>query len=315
MPKDKVHSKKQVESDSEEEIEHSKNNAGKKQKLNDENGKKVSSKKRPQSDDSDGSDSPRGKPSQKADSKSKSKARAQDSDDEEEKAPKQDDDKTFEVYVGGLPYSASEEDIQAHFEECGAVSGLNLLKGPDGRSKGIAFVRFDDEKSQNNAVKLNGSDFGGRYLKVEKSTGKPKKSGTPSDTNFECYVGGLPYSAGDDEIRDFFGDCGSISSVNLLKGPDGRSKGIAFVRFDNGESQGNAVNLNGSDFDGRSIKVEKSMGKSDKPRDGGYGGGRDRDGGYGGGRDRDGGYGGRGGGRGRGGRGGGGGRGRGRPNY
>jgi len=41
----------------------------------------------------------------------------------------------------------SENDLKEFFSECGDVESVNLLKGPDGRSKGIAFVRFSDENA------------------------------------------------------------------------------------------------------------------------------------------------------------------------
>ena len=49
---------------------------------------------------------------------------------------------------------------------------MNLLKGNDGRSKGIAFVRFADEKSLNSALEYNGSEMMGRNIVIEKSTPK-----------------------------------------------------------------------------------------------------------------------------------------------
>jgi nucleolin len=43
------------------------------------------------------------------------------------------------------------------------------LKAPDGRSKGLAFVKFNDEDSLNTAIAKNNSDHMGRYLVIEKA--------------------------------------------------------------------------------------------------------------------------------------------------
>ena len=53
----------------------------------------------------------------------------------------------FEVYVRGISYDATEDDLKELFTECGEVDSVNLLKGPNGMSKGIAFVRFTTEEA------------------------------------------------------------------------------------------------------------------------------------------------------------------------
>jgi len=75
------------------------------------------------------------------------------------------------------------------------------LKGPDGRSKGIAFVRFNDEATLNNALEYNGSEHMGRYLVIEKTKareGGGTKSASndidPNDPNATtCFIGNLNF--------------------------------------------------------------------------------------------------------------------------
>ncbi len=104
------------------------------------------------------------------------------------------------------------------------------------------------------------------------------------------YVGNLPFTASEDDVRQAFGAYGTVSSVAIIKDREtGQSRGFAFVEMPNNEEGTNAVNsLNGKPLKGRALKVnearprEESFGGGGGHRSGGYGGGG-RSGGYGGG--------------------------------
>jgi RNA recognition motif-containing protein len=78
-----------------------------------------------------------------------------------------------EVLVRSLPFKASEGDIEEHFGQFGQIGSLNLLKNPDGTSKGICFVRFDEDSAMQQAIDSSGADFMGRKIVVEKT--KPRE--------------------------------------------------------------------------------------------------------------------------------------------
>ncbi len=103
------------------------------------------------------------------------------------------------------------------------------------------------------------------------------------------YVGNLPYSATDSDIQALFEAHGEVASVRVITDRETqRSRGIAFVEMPNDEDGQKAIDaLDGNDFDGRAIKVNKAIPKEDRPRRdrGGFGGGGGGGGGgYGGGR-------------------------------
>jgi len=132
------------------------------------------------------------------------------------------------------------------------------------------------------------------------------------------YVGNLPFSAGEDELREAFGQFGPVAEVSLVMDREtGRPRGFAFVSMESKEGMEAAIRgLDGKDFGGRNLTVNEARPREERPSfgggggdrrgggGGGYGGGGDRRGGGGGGK---GGYGGGGGGGGKGGYGGGGG--------
>jgi len=107
------------------------------------------------------------------------------------------------------------------------------------------------------------------------------------------YVGNLPFSAGEDELREAFGQFGPVAEVSLVMDREtGRPRGFAFVSMETKEGMEAAIRgLDGKDFGGRNLTVNEARPREERPSFGGGGGGGGR-GGYGGGGDRRGGGGG-----------------------
>jgi RNA recognition motif-containing protein len=119
----------------------------------------------------------------------------------------------------------------------------------------------------------------------------------------KIYVGNLPFSATEDEIRGLFERHGSVTSVSLINDREtGRPRGFGFVEMDEAGADAAIQALDGKDFGGRSLRVNEAQDRRGGGGGSGGGGGR---GGYGGGGGGRGGYGGGGGGYGGGGGGGG----------
>ena len=102
------------------------------------------------------------------------------------------------------------------------------------------------------------------------------------------FVGNLPHSTGEAELRSLFEPYGQIEKVSVVIDRDtGRSRGFAFVEMtDSGEAEKAIAALDGTELGGRPLKVNEARPKTDRPRTGpgfGRGGGRGRN--SGGGRD------------------------------
>lgn len=93
---------------------------------------------------------------------------------------------------------------------------------------------------------------------------------------YKLYVGGLPFSTTEDELKEAFSQHGAVASVRIIIDRDtGRSKGFGFVEFEN-DDEGKAAEaaMNNSDFGGRSIRVNEARPQTDRgPRGSGGGGG------------------------------------------
>ncbi len=78
------------------------------------------------------------------------------------------------MYVGNLPFSSSEEDVRELFSQYGSVESVNLIQDRQtGRPRGFGFVEMDPASADAAIAALDGTDFGGRTLKVNEA--KPRR--------------------------------------------------------------------------------------------------------------------------------------------
>jgi len=109
------------------------------------------------------------------------------------------------------------------------------------------------------------------------------------------YVGGLPYSATEQDLNDLFSAHGTVTSASVITDKyTGQAKGFGFVEMSTDAEATAAINtLNGALLGGRTLTVNEAKPREERPRTGGYGGGSGGGGrsGGGGGRTGGGGYG------------------------
>merc|ERR1711877_6798 len=101
--------------------------------------------------------------------------------------------KEFEVFVGGLPFSSTEEALKAKFAECGEIANFRMPLNDEGKPRGIAFIEFKDKDACDKALKLNESEMDGRSLSVKMSGDGNGKGKAPSEAkakNTGCIVEG-----------------------------------------------------------------------------------------------------------------------------
>lgn len=83
----------------------------------------------------------------------------------------------------------------------------------------------------------------------------------------KLYVGGLPYSTRDEELRDHFAQAGEVTSATIIMDKmTGRSKGFGFVEMANDNEADAAIEMfNGKDFGGRNLTVNEARPMEDRP--------------------------------------------------
>jgi RNA recognition motif-containing protein len=80
------------------------------------------------------------------------------------------------------------------------------------------------------------------------------------------YVGNLPYSTSEDEVRDFFSRQGQVYSVKLIiDRQTGRPRGFGFIRMRSREANIAIQTFNGAKFGGRTLKVNKARQRNYRP--------------------------------------------------
>ncbi len=87
------------------------------------------------------------------------------------------------LYVGGLPYSTTQDELQEAFAKAGTVTSASIIMDKmTGRSRGFGFVEMNSDDDAQKAIEMwNGQDFGGRKLTVNEA--KPLEPRAPRQDN------------------------------------------------------------------------------------------------------------------------------------
>lgn len=90
---------------------------------------------------------------------------------------------SMKLYVGGLAYAATDEDLEQHFAQHGKVVSAVVIKDRDsGQSKGFGFVEMENKEDAQKAIsEFDGQDFMGRKIVVNEA--RPKEDRGPSGGN------------------------------------------------------------------------------------------------------------------------------------
>jgi RNA recognition motif-containing protein len=94
----------------------------------------------------------------------------------------------------------------------------------------------------------------------------------------KLYIGNLPFSATEDSLKEAFQQFGTVESVTIITDRDtGQSKGFGFLELSTSQEAASAIaKMNGSEMDGRTLKVSEAQAKAPRDnsrQDRGYGGG------------------------------------------
>jgi len=155
----------------------------------------------------------------------------------------------MDIYVGNLPYNATEEDVTDLFAQYGTVERVKIITDREtGRSKGFAFVTLADQSQLNAAIEaLDGQDFKGRALRVNASEPKEPRSGGGGGGGFRSGGGGGGYKGGGGGDRR--GGGGGYKGGGDRRGGGGGYKGGGDRRGGGGYSKGGGGGGGYSDWD------------------------------------------------------------------
>ena len=82
------------------------------------------------------------------------------------------------LYVGNLPFTTTEDGVRTLFSPHGTVEKVSLITDRDtGRARGFGFVEMSDADASRAMQALNGTDFGGRALKINEAHDRDRAGG------------------------------------------------------------------------------------------------------------------------------------------
>lgn len=123
----------------------------------------------------------------------------------------------------------------------------------------IVFKQFDSIQS---ALSENATVFEGNHIRVDSALNPFKP-----DNSKSIFIGNLPLKINEESVWTFFQNCGSIFSVRLIRDKaSSMGKGFGYVQFDKKSSATLALKLNGSEFQGREIRIFKCDKKEKESR-------------------------------------------------
>ncbi|EEB19037.1 RNA-binding protein, putative [Pediculus humanus corporis] len=180
---------------------------------------------------------------------------------------------TNTVFVGNLPITYDKTKVTKLFSRFGKVvsarircipiASINMKKKVAAikkefnprRNSVVAYVKFASEDSVKAAVDANGMIVDGHHLRINLA-----ETSTEIDTNKAIFVGGLPFDIEDDELWEFFENCGKINSVRIIRDSHtSMGKGIGYVNFDSTAAVELALQMDGQELKKRCINVKRCL--------------------------------------------------------
>lgn len=183
-----------------------------------------------------------------------------------EKSPKNTERHT--IYVGNLPFSSSVQEVRDLFAEHVDVRYVNLPKNQEtGKIKGFAFVDVGTDEEVPKAVSaLDGIELEGRPLRISRSLPKSKIRSTKKtfDGSKKLYIGNIPFTSTDDDLREYFSEFGEVTDIFLPVNKYGEPRGFAFISVKEEDADGVIEATDGMEFMGRTLVVNLPLPPGEK---------------------------------------------------
>jgi hypothetical protein len=186
-------------------------------------------------------------------------------------------DDAAKIFVGGLNWETTSDDLKAYFEQFGTVTDCTIKTDPNtGRPRGFGFVVFADPSSVDGVLAAGTHSLGGKTIDPKRA----KRLG-PEPVK-KVFVGGLDPNTSEAEVREYFGQYGTIEDLTLpFDKINNVRKSFAFITFESEDPVEQLCANPMHTVGGKSVEVKKATQKPDNGF-GGRGGGRGGAGGFGG---------------------------------
>jgi len=163
------------------------------------------------------------------------------------------------IFVGGIPYDVTNEDLSGHFTQYGDVTQAQVkFDRTTGRSRGFAFVEFATPEACKSA--LNSRE---QLIKNKQCEIKPAKSREVGYSNKKVFVGGLPSDFPEEELRHHFEQYGKVEDIEWPFDKQTKARrNFAFIVFEEEEAADRAASVSKQTFGARECDVKKAVPQS-----------------------------------------------------
>ncbi|KAK4759562.1 hypothetical protein SAY87_022693 [Trapa incisa] len=183
------------------------------------------------------------------------------------------------LYMKNLDTDVTEEVLEEKFSGFGKITSLIIAKDENGTSRGFGFVNFDNPDDAKRAAEaMNGSQLGSKVIYVGRAQKRAERDEILrchfEDRRKECilkykdsnvYIKNIDDDVSDDELKEHFSQCGTITSAKIMRDDKGISKGFGFVCFSNPDEASRAVNsFHGYMFHRKPLYVAIAQRKEDR---------------------------------------------------
>ncbi|XP_069821934.1 CUGBP Elav-like family member 1 isoform X4 [Dendropsophus ebraccatus] len=158
--------------------------------------------------------------------------------------PDHPDPDSIKMFVGQVPRSWSEKELRELFEQYGAVYEINVLRDRSQnppQSKGCCFITFYTRKAALEAQNAlhNMKILPGMHHPIQMKPADSEKNNAVEDR--KLFIGMVSKKCNENDIRVMFSQFGQIEECRILRGPDGLSRGCAFITFTTRSMAQNAI--------------------------------------------------------------------------
>ncbi|KAF2315159.1 hypothetical protein GH714_038293 [Hevea brasiliensis] len=165
-----------------------------------------------------------------------------------------------ELYVCNLPRSCDISELVEMFKPFGTVISVEVSRNPEtGLSRGCGYITMGSINSAKNAIAaLDGSDVGGREMRVKFSVDMSSSKRNPEALNsapiknlfyespYKLYIGNIAWNVTPEELRNQFSQFGIVVSARVLSDRKaGKNRAYAFLSFSSAAERDAALSLNG----------------------------------------------------------------------
>ncbi|XP_069770233.1 heterogeneous nuclear ribonucleoproteins A2/B1-like isoform X3 [Narcine bancroftii] len=170
------------------------------------------------------------------------------------------------LFIGGLSFNTTEENLRMHFEQWGKLTDCVVMRDPQNkRSRGFGFVTFSSAEEVDDAMAARPHKIDGRVVEPKRAVAR-EESGKPGAhlTVKKLFVGGIKDDTDEHHLRAYFKNYGKIESIEVITDrQSGKKRGFAFVSFDDHDPVDKVVLQKYHYVNGHNAEVRKALSRQE----------------------------------------------------